>query len=45
MFSHERTVLCQVVELDDGHGDGVTKRDDQVLQLKKEEREKTKTKC
>jgi hypothetical protein len=31
-----------VVELDDGHGDEVTKRDDQVLQLGKEEREKQK---
>jgi hypothetical protein len=32
-----------VVELDDGHGDMVvTKRDDQVLQLGKEEREKQK---
>ena len=36
-------VLYQVVELDDGHGEGDGhKRDDQVLQFGKEEREKQK---
>ena len=31
-----------MMELDDDHGEVVTKRDDQVLQLGKEEREKQK---
>jgi hypothetical protein len=30
------------VELDDGHGDGEGQCEDQVLQLRKEEREKQK---
>jgi hypothetical protein len=33
-------VQSQVVELDDGHGDGGGQLEDQVLQLGKEEREK-----
>jgi hypothetical protein len=35
-------VQVQVVELDDGHGDGSGLSEDQVLQLVKEEREKQK---
>ena len=43
MYRQERIVLYQVVELDDGHGEGDGhQRDDQVLQFGKEEREKQK---
>ena len=42
MCRHERMVLCQVVEIDDGHGDGEDQTWRSSTPTWKEEREKQK---